>query len=44
MRKPDFCICEKKDADQQCGSDLCGDSTDVCAVNAQMISAFVFAT
>ena len=33
MRKPEFCLCENKDADQLCS---------YCAVNAQLISAFVF--
>ena len=32
VRKPDFCICENKDADQ------------LRAVTAKLISAFVFAT
>ena len=35
MRKPTFCICENKDADQLRGS---------FAVTAKLISAFVFAT
>ena len=33
MRKPAFCICEKKGADQLCGSPT-----------ADLISAFLFAT
>ena len=36
MRKPDFCICENKDADQLRGNRE--------AVTAKLISAFVFAT
>ena len=37
MRKPDFCICEKKDADQLRGN-------REAAVTAKLISASVFAT
>ena len=36
MRKPAFCICENKDADQLCGNRK--------ADTAKLISAFVFAT
>ena len=36
VRKPDFCICENKAADQLCGYS--------CAVIAQLISGFIFTT
>ena len=39
MRKTTICICENKDADQ-----LCSNCTVSCAVTAQLISSFVFAT
>ena len=38
MRKTDFALCEKKDADQL------RDNREAVAVTAKLISAFVFAT
>ena len=53
MRKPDFCICENKDADQLCGNRdaeqrLCfryiDRITPLLPKSAKLISVFVFAT